>query len=1094
MPRTIRNTFASAAPAAGSQRARMQSFHDAGRQRQAAARAGTTAARRPAPSPASPNIRPPGTGGIKPAPTPDGTGGAGPGPSPTPTAGGPQFTPGGGGRGRIGGMLSSMVGRISDRMGGGRGDGPGRGDPRGGGPGGGGTNMYAGGSPTFDESAGGGSFDEAGKYTPGSPLPGFDPNAGSTGGASGGGVVGGGAAAPGAQPFGRGSPGWDENAFQQSGQDYGQWEAQRDAQEAAHPGSTVGAIPPGGPNVVNAADPNAGAPDSTGGPQAGNNPATIPQDVRAGLPDVDGTIDPSEFAAGDPTQSEVAQLAPPTDIDAATIGEYTPYEEVLGSVDDESTVEGRMEGLLSKTSDYMQRAESKANAFSNRRGLLNSSMAAGAAHGAAIDAALPIAQQDAAAFLEQQFRNQGYSNEAAKHLADASISRENLEAGLEQDTNRFNQTNLLENERLNQAAENASNMAMAAETNKNNFATLSADLQSQLAQIDNELAMNLEQLASTFDIMQNLDSVNGSIYQQMVAEIGQILTNEDKVEVAQAKINNLLAAAGIEFAFSNGQEMGGSPVGGGGGTGPGPGGGNTGDSSQDTIGGIGQGGGRDDSNAEDNRAGAGSTGSSATIGGGTSIPAGIVAGLAAAIPGAGLLASTYNKVLDAYREDTLSPEMKADIAELATQLGMTEKALMNMKMDDLKALTHKTLAEMAPTVDIDPFDVNPKDESDKGRATDGRNTKSGRAKATGPKSGVAGPGRAGGSGGRGGSDRDGRDTDSGRESASGPGSGRAGPGRAGGSGGRGGSTGRDSSCFIAGTEVIMENGTTKAIEDVEIGDVLIGWNGDNTVVEFDRPKLGDRRLYSINGGQFFVTSEHPFYTQSGWAAIEPEATARENPELAEEVGTLTIGDRIQLADGGRALVREIEDHSFDPDTQLYNFKLDGDNTYYANDMLVHNKAGDGGGSGGGGGGECFIAGTTIVLEDGESIAIEDVKVGDRLQGLNGDINTVEAFGQPYLGDRDLYSINGGEYFVTVEHPFYTSEGWKSISPDALAKENSELEVGELVIGDKIERSDGSHEKIITIQFKPAPADTPLFNFRMSGNRSYYANGYLVHNK
>lgn len=59
-------------------------------------------------------------------------------------------------------------------------------------------------------------------------------------------------------------------------------------------------------------------------------------------------------------------------------------------------VEDRLSGLLSSGSDYLKRAEGKAKTFANRRGLLNSSMAAGAGAAAAIDAAMPIAQQDAA--------------------------------------------------------------------------------------------------------------------------------------------------------------------------------------------------------------------------------------------------------------------------------------------------------------------------------------------------------------------------------------------------------------------------------------------------------------------------------------------------------------------------------------------------------------------------------------------------------------------------------------------------------------------------------------------------------------------------
>jgi len=273
------------------------------------------------------------------------------------------------------------------------------------------------------------------------------------------------------------------------------------------------------------------------------------ESYRFDVPNVDTSIDPSEFASGAATE-----LAPPEDIDAAEIGAYTPYtaddERTVGA---ESTVEGRLSGLLSQNNPYIERARLEGKQYANKAGMLNTSMGAGASMGAAIDRALPIAQQDARANLEQSFLNQGYSNEEAKHLADSTITRENLQAGLDQDTNQYNADRSFEADKIN-----------AAENNKNNFATLTADLQGQLAGIDNQLAMNLESLSREYAIMENLDTINGAIYKEMVAGMATILANEDKVSVAKSKINNLIEAANIELAFSNGSGSG-SGVGGEGG-------------------------------------------------------------------------------------------------------------------------------------------------------------------------------------------------------------------------------------------------------------------------------------------------------------------------------------------------------------------------------------------------------------------------------------------------------------------------------------------------------------------------------------------------
>ena len=62
----------------------------------------------------------------------------------------------------------------------------------------------------------------------------------------------------------------------------------------------------------------------------------------------------------------------------------------------QGTVAGNVTGLLARESPYMQQATTAGMRAANRRGLANSSMAVGAAEGARIAAAMPIAAQDSA--------------------------------------------------------------------------------------------------------------------------------------------------------------------------------------------------------------------------------------------------------------------------------------------------------------------------------------------------------------------------------------------------------------------------------------------------------------------------------------------------------------------------------------------------------------------------------------------------------------------------------------------------------------------------------------------------------------------------
>lgn len=168
------------------------------------------------------------------------------------------------------------------------------------------------------------------------------------------------------------------------------------------------------------------------------------------------------------------------------------------------------------------------------------------------------------------------------------------------------------------------------------------------------------------------------------------------------------------------------------------------------------------------------------------------------------------------------------------------------------------------------------------------------------------------------------------------------------------------SCFTGATQITMVDGSQRPIEEIEVGDWVRGANGrDNRVVAIEKPILGRRWLYSLNRTEPFVTAEHPILTTDGWKAIDPEATADENRQLA--VGRLELGDRLLVARARVAATAEMEARNGsvavaerdddlevvpllslrqwerDPSTPVYNLLLDGDHTYLANGLVVHNK-------------------------------------------------------------------------------------------------------------------------------------------------------------
>jgi hypothetical protein len=163
-------------------------------------------------------------------------------------------------------------------------------------------------------------------------------------------------------------------------------------------------------------------------------------------------------------------------------------------------------------------------------------------------------------------------------------------------------------------------------------------------------------------------------------------------------------------------------------------------------------------------------------------------------------------------------------------------------------------------------------------------------------------------------------------------------------------------CFTGETRIAMADGSTRPITEVEVGDAVVSATGAiNHVLAVRHPLLGNRPLYALDDSGYFVTASHPFLTDDGWKSIDPAATAREHSAL--QVGRLQIGDRVHVLRGVLAsvasgigtpnasveldiasvTVTRIETMHADPATQLYDLQLDGDHTFIANDLVVHNK-------------------------------------------------------------------------------------------------------------------------------------------------------------
>lgn len=85
---------------------------------------------------------------------------------------------------------------------------------------------------------------------------------------------------------------------------------------------------------------------------------------------------------------------------------------------------------------------------------------------------------------------------------------------------------------------------------------------------------------------------------------------------------------------------------------------------------------------------------------------------------------------------------------------------------------------------------------------------------------------------------------------------------------------------------------------------------------------------------------------------------------------------------------------------------------------------------------CFPKDTPVLMASGEYKAIDKIKTGEKVMGMNGSTNTVRGLWRPKLNDRTLYSVNG-DFMTTGDHMILAMRdgklSWGSIEP-ALYKE------------------------------------------------------------
>ena len=307
--------------------------------------------------------------------------------------------------------------------------------------------------------------------------------------------------------------------------------------------------------------------------------------------------------------------------------------------------------------------------------------------------------------------------------------------------------------------------------------------------------------------------------------------------------------------------------------------------------------------------------------------------------------------------------------------------------------------------------------------------------------------------------------------------------------------------------VTMEDGSTKQLKDVVVGetvksyivtslpdaaintynwfewkqtksdyDSLTKYVTDSVITQIDNVQLNDFSCEITLEGDIKYSS----LFGSGILTWQSET----DNVMFVSATTLKPGDRIITSEGTGLLVNDIN-ITYDTGS-YYSFDVEESDTVILKpaDIIVHNY-------------ECFAAGTQVLLVDGTTKNIEDIKPGEIVKSYNFNNKETEdkIVGSllSILSDHiaNVKLENGTELKVTKDHPIWTNKGWAALDVE-LTMEKYEIGVAQLEVVDLVKTVNGE-VMVTSIEFK----DEPTMTFTLKGvqdNANFFADGVLVHNR
>jgi hypothetical protein len=129
-------------------------------------------------------------------------------------------------------------------------------------------------------------------------------------------------------------------------------------------------------------------------------------------------------------------------------------------------------------------------------------------------------------------------------------------------------------------------------------------------------------------------------------------------------------------------------------------------------------------------------------------------------------------------------------------------------------------------------------------------------------------------------------------------------------------------CFLSGTPITLADGSSKAIEEVKVGDMVLAFDEATKTLKPDKVKeffVHEADEYLIVNGRLKLTDNHPVNSGGKWV----------------EIGKLKVGDSLLNAQGKQEKIASMQKVS--QKVKVYNMEVNPYHTYIAGGIVVHNK-------------------------------------------------------------------------------------------------------------------------------------------------------------